>query len=240
MIARIPLNQIEDAGIYVNTDRKSLAQIKKGTGCDYIINAGLYKMKTFKPENHLVVGGKVLSKSLGKTGMSFKQTPDGVKIVLSYDNQVNFPDHVSGYPMLIASGKIQPFTTPVGLGGNRPRSVIGLTKDAFVMATFSGCSLQYVAQYMLQQGCVAVINLDGGDSTQADFDGDRVLSPTDRRVHNYVCVWLKKQTVSDPADSWAAEAWNKANRAGVMDGTRPKDGVTRQELAVMFDRLGLL
>ena len=27
---------------------------------------------------------------------------------------------------------------------------------------------------------------------------------------------------------------------GVMDGTRPADGVTRQELAVVLDRLGLL
>lgn len=44
----------------------------------------------------------------------------------------------------------------------------------------------------------------------------------------------------DPADSWAEAAWANAHTAGVMDGTRPRDGVTRQELAVILDGLGLV
>ena len=43
-----------------------------------------------------------------------------------------------------------------------------------------------------------------------------------------------------PAADWAAEAWQRARDKGVMDGTRPADGVTRQELAVVLDRLGML
>lgn len=234
MIAKIPLDQIEKATIYVNTGRKTMAQVKQALGCDYIINAGLFNMTTFKPMNHLVVGGKVLSKSLGKTGMSF----NGSKIMLSYDNQVNYPDHVSGYPLLVASGKKQNYTTPSGLSGSRPRSVIGLTKDAFVMATFDGCTLSAATQTMLDNGCLSAINLDGGGSTQADFDGKRVTSS--RIVHNYVCVWLKQDKPADDAPDWAQASWVKAKKAGVMDGTRPNDPPTRAELAVMFDRLGLL
>ena len=41
-------------------------------------------------------------------------------------------------------------------------------------------------------------------------------------------------------DSWAKEAWSKASAAGVFDGTRPRDTLTRQEAAVVLDRLGLL
>ena len=41
-------------------------------------------------------------------------------------------------------------------------------------------------------------------------------------------------------DSWAKEAWGKAAAAGVFDGTRPRDELTRQEAAVVLDRLGLL
>lgn len=47
-------------------------------------------------------------------------------------------------------------------------------------------------------------------------------------------------------DTWAAAAWEKANGTigsdgkPVMDGTRPRDPITRQELAVILDRLGLL
>lgn len=43
----------------------------------------------------------------------------------------------------------------------------------------------------------------------------------------------------DP-DVWAAQAWEKATNAGVLDGTRPRDPVTRQELALVLDRLGLI
>ena len=39
---------------------------------------------------------------------------------------------------------------------------------------------------------------------------------------------------------WARDAWDKATKAGVMDGTRPTEPVTRQELAVILDRLGLV
>lgn len=46
--------------------------------------------------------------------------------------------------------------------------------------------------------------------------------------------------VPDQADSWAKESWEKAHKAGIMDGTRPRDNMTRQEVAVVIDRLGLL
>lgn len=39
---------------------------------------------------------------------------------------------------------------------------------------------------------------------------------------------------------WAHRAWERARSAGALDGTRPGEPVTRQELAVVLDRLGLL
>ena len=194
MTAKIPLNRIEKCSIYVNTKRKSMSQIQAEIGCDYIINGGLFDMKTFKPMNHLVVDGKVLSKSLGKTGASF----NGDKIELSYDNQIGYPDHVSGYPVLVQNGKINNFTTPKGLEGARPRSCIGKTTDSFIVATFEGCTLQVAAQKMLELGCIWAINLDGGGSTQAIFDGQK--DTASRIVHNFLCVWLKKETPTKEDD----------------------------------------
>lgn len=191
MIAQIPLNQISKAKPYVNTKRKSMSQIKAEIGCDYIINGGLFDMSTFKPMNHLVVDGKILSKSLGKTGASFKNTEDGVEIELSYDNQIGWDDHVSGYPLLVANGKIVNFITPQGLEGVRPRSCIGKTNDFFILATFEGHTLAQAARKMLELGCVWAINLDGGGSTQADFMGQK--DTASRVVHNFICVWLKKE-----------------------------------------------
>lgn len=194
MIAKIALERIEKVSIYVNTKRRSMSQIKAEIGCDYIINGGLFDMSTFKPMNHLVVDGKILSNSPGKTGASF----NGSKIELSYDNQIGYPDHLSGYPLLIANGKIQNFIEPSGLGGARPRSCIGKTKDCFILATFEGCTLKQAAQKMLDLGCIWAINLDGGGSTQADFAGQK--DPATRVVHNFICVWLKQEQTTKEVD----------------------------------------
>ena len=48
------------------------------------------------------------------------------------------------------------------------------------------------------------------------------------------------QIIGTPAADWAATAWEKAKSKGVLDGTRPTDPVTRQELAVVLGRLSLI
>jgi len=60
--------------------------------------------------------------------------------------------------------------------------------------------------------------------------------------------WLTSTTPAPEADAepeekpavspWAAEAWAWAKAEGLMDGTRPGDPITRQELAVVLRRLG--
>lgn len=39
---------------------------------------------------------------------------------------------------------------------------------------------------------------------------------------------------------WAAPAWEKAHEKGILDGTRPTDPITRQEVAVVLERLGFI
>ena len=48
------------------------------------------------------------------------------------------------------------------------------------------------------------------------------------------------QEAADGPDSWAQSAWQRATSAGLLDGTRPRDTLTRQELAVVLAKLGLL
>lgn len=45
---------------------------------------------------------------------------------------------------------------------------------------------------------------------------------------------------ADTPSDWAKEAWQAALDKGVMDGTRPFDPITRQEMAVILHRLGYL
>ena len=42
------------------------------------------------------------------------------------------------------------------------------------------------------------------------------------------------------ASAWAKAAWEKAKRKGVFDGTAPQSAATREQLALVLDRLGLL
>lgn len=64
-----------------------------------------------------------------------------------------------------------------------------------------------------------------------------------------ICDWLgvswtepekPQQPEADKPADWAAYAWEKAYNSGILDGTRPMDNITRQELAVVLDRLWLL
>jgi len=44
----------------------------------------------------------------------------------------------------------------------------------------------------------------------------------------------------DEPDVWAETAWAAAYDAGILDGTRPRDSLTRQELSVILQRVGLI
>ena len=47
---------------------------------------------------------------------------------------------------------------------------------------------------------------------------------------------LREQKVSD----WGKAAWNKATTSGIFDGTAPQAPLTREQAALVLDRLGLL
>ena len=49
----IPLENIQRVQLYINTPRKTVAQIKAATGADYILNGTLYNMSTGAVNCHL-------------------------------------------------------------------------------------------------------------------------------------------------------------------------------------------
>ena len=48
------------------------------------------------------------------------------------------------------------------------------------------------------------------------------------------------RVVKEQISDWAKEAWDWAKENGILDGTRPKDVVTREELAVITQRVLLI
>lgn len=54
-------------------------------------------------------------------------------------------------------------------------------------------------------------------------------------------VDFKNQLVlHDEPSGWAIDSWTKATELGVVDGKRPKEPMTREEVIVVLDRLGVL
>lgn len=50
----------------------------------------------------------------------------------------------------------------------------------------------------------------------------------------------EKQTTEESPGAWSKEAFEKATAKGILDGSAPQGNVTREMLAVVLDRLGLL
>lgn len=189
MIAVIPKASIRKIGLYVNTGRKTMAAIQQETGCTYILNGGLYNMDTFQPVNHLTVSGKVLSANGNPYGYGI----NGSKMTFSYGNNVNAPDFIGAYPVLVRYGKPTGAAAPAGLEGYRPRSAVGVTKDGDIvlLCTQSNRSLDGIAGDLVDAGCDTAINLDGGGSSQCNFNGETLTSS--RIVHNYLLIWTGEQ-----------------------------------------------
>lgn len=62
---------------------------------------------------------------------------------------------------------------------------------------------------------------------------------TDKEFTAYLNRYLATKGTQQPHD-YAKDAWQAATDAGIMDGTKPQSPLTREQLAVILQRLGLL
>lgn len=59
------------------------------------------------------------------------------------------------------------------------------------------------------------------------------------RVYQIMAEY-KSPSPPDKASDWAIDAWQRAYEKGVMDGTNPQADLTREQLAVVLHRLGVI
>ena len=194
MLTKIKVDDIEKIKIYVNKNKKTLAQIKNETGADYIINGGFYNMASFTSSFGLVADGEIIKAPDDKFGFAFK----GNQPIFSYGNNVNADDYITAYPLLVRHGKKQDLYNVADNYSHRGRSAIGITENnEFVMFCvddtygYNDFTMDELANEMIKANCDVAINLDGGGSSQCDFNGEKITST--RIVHNYVCVYLKNE-----------------------------------------------
>ena len=243
-IYTIPKSDIERLkcieGIKYNEDiRGAYARVTKlyGRAPDFFMNAELFDFTTRKPASDVVVDGK--AHRLTQTyGIAFKDYKDPV---FSYNNNVNAPDYIGAYPVLVRNGKKET-SEPKGIGGVRGRTALGVSKDNFYVALIpdkSGVSLSTLRNHFISVGTTDAINLDGGGSTQGYFpDGNYY---TGRNVRGFIGVWLKKSgtTNNTKADVRRVSVVGKLRvRSGAGYGYKRVDLLNNGDVVTVIETSG--
>ena len=186
-IASIPLADIERIAIVTGNGR-SMAQVKGDA--DYICNAGFYDMTTGRPVGHLKADGAVLAKEAwGCWGFAW----DKSDIKMSALPDAKRTNYISGVEMLSPMiGIHDAMHYRPEVGGSRPRTAMALTGDKLLLyCADSPSTPEALRDTLYKLGAETAIMLDGGGSSQCDFQGKKIYSS--RRVHNYLAVWLRKK-----------------------------------------------
>ncbi len=179
--------QCEKAQIYYNQNKKSLAEIKKETGCTHIINGYLFNNK-FQPVEWCVVNGKIISTSkYNDYGLTIHESKPEFCV---YTNDKNF---LSAIPIIVGGNPVYRNLTP-DVARSAQRTAIGWTKDnKIILFCYSGKLTRDQLQVkLLGLNCLNALMLDGGGSTQCIFPNGKIYSS--RKVPTVICFWEKGYT----------------------------------------------
>lgn len=130
-------------------------------------------------------------------------------------------------------------------------AIVNRAHEAGVLLHGSGVAHQIEYTVLAKTDAPAVLIEYGFHTNQEDIGllkdisyRDKLAEATAKGVCDFLGIDWTAESGGDgtdiPAADWAAEAWQKAKSNGVMDGTRPTEPITRQELAVVLDRLNLI
>ena len=200
-IATIPLADIERIAIVTGNGR-SMAQVKGDA--DYICNAGFYDMTTGRPVGHLKADGAVLAKEAwGCWGFAWDNSD--IKMAALPAGTKNYISGVEMLSPMIGIHDAMHYRPEVG--GSRPRTAMALTGNKLLLyCADSPTTPEALRDTLYKLGAETAIMLDGGGSSQCDFQGRKISSS--RRVHNYLAVWLRKKE-DKPVDGIIAKYMSK-------------------------------
>jgi uncharacterized protein YcbK (DUF882 family) len=207
------------ARIYINSKKKSLADIQKETGCDVIINGGLYNMSTFEPVCHLKADGKVYAKDeYTYFGYGWNNDDSILQLVTNYDALDNY----ICCGLIVQDSQALPLYYKSDRGGKRGRTAIGTLLDGKTVifcskdGTADAMTPEALQKHCLEHGWKDAIMLDGGGSSQCITPSGKITST--RKVQNVLCFWLKNKE---------SEVEGTVNGASVKVYSKAKDGTKK-------------
>lgn len=204
--------------IYVNASEKSAktaAEIKAETGCDAIINAGLFDRDTFKPVAQLRVNGKtIINENWGVNfGYGFGNT--GIPFLTA---DVNAAANFIGCVCLVKESKpLEKLNCPPDMTYATSRTAIGTFADGrlWVYCTSVALRPEQLRDIAVTAGVSDAVMLDGGGSTQCILPSGTINSV--RKVSNFICIWTdgenntKEETKVEKTKIYLSPSSQKAN-----------------------------
>lgn len=188
------------AKIYVNSKKKSLAAIKAETGCDVVVNGGIYNTATFTPLCHLKVDGKVLAAdAYGYWGFAWNE--NNLTMTNTY---AAFANYIC-CSALCKDGQVVSLKYNPDMAGKRGRTALGRMPNGDVIlycskdGTADAMSPESLQKYVLDHGWKDAIMLDGGGSSQCITPDGKITST--RKVHNVLCFWLDKPSRTEEEET---------------------------------------
>ena len=189
----VPLAQIARIQVYVNTRRRTLAQIMRETGADYGLNGTLYNMRTLAVNCHLKVDGKVLANpAYAVAGYAWDQGPD-IRMDMLPNSARNY---IACTPLIVSGRALAKLTYDPGQGGKRGRSAMGIKGDRLALycsrdGSGAARTPEALRNDLVKAGWDSAVMLDSGGSSQCDFQGHRITSS--RWVQHYLLIYLKRE-----------------------------------------------
>lgn len=200
-IATIPLDTIDHIELFDNSKKRlSINQVKASANCDYVLNGGLFNMKTFVQYCNVKINGVVISNpKYNEYGMAWNT--NDILMTLIPDMATAYKNYI-GMKALCYKGVDKPVNDHASdIGGKRGRSAIALKGKNLVL--YCSKDATSYAKYptdlraeLKALGCTDILMLDSGGSSQCNFKGNYIY--TGRVVANMILVYLKKTTPTAP------------------------------------------
>ena len=166
-----------------------------GGGREFLVRDG--RIVDIRNDNSVISEGTVVLSASGRQAwlMADLKIGDPLKIVQTLGPVWDkVTQAVGAGPCLVKNGEI--YMTTLGeefgsdvAGGRAPRTALGITKDGKALLVVVdgrsrssvGYTLLELARFMLEQGAVEAMNLDGGGSSQMIIGSQIVNTPSDGR-----------------------------------------------------------
>lgn len=200
MYAKIPRKSITKMAVVITNCKKSLRQVVAEQQCNYVVNGGLYELKTGRICNiPLRVDGVTIQPGLyGYWCLAWNEGPD---ICMIHSEDMNKWRNVIACNAMVKDGKNTIFDYTAEQGGRRGRTGIGedstyLHLDVTTDKS-SPCTPEQLRDRMKSKGVIDALMMDSGQSSKGYFDGT-YLEYKNRKVAWWICVWTEEKKVTKP------------------------------------------